>query len=127
MVKLHTRGRREGEMKFLGGSILTERIGSRFKLIKKSRKLESTYGLFYCSTEPTNLGKVSRYSTTKLFLFNEKEEKLFSVKFDFSQFEDPMVQIHFVKVHKIDDGQFPVFLVYIRGFSKSQTYKVNRY
>ena len=27
----------------------------------------------------------------------------------------------------MDDGQFPAFLVYIRGFSKSQTYKVNRY
>ena len=48
-VRLYTRGKREGEMQFLGRPVLTERIGSRFKLVQKFRKLESTYGLFYSS------------------------------------------------------------------------------
>ena len=88
---MYAKGKREGEMAFLNSSILTENIGSRFRLVEKFRKRGDNFVLFYSAPKLNNLGKVSRYSTDKLLLFNETKQKLSLVKFDFSNFEDPMV------------------------------------
>jgi len=104
--------------------LLTGFLNDRFEVLVKPKRLSSNHLIVWNAPHLEDLGKVKRYENNKFFIIDLAQLTTTELYVDFSSMEEEMVYFSFAKFHPLDES---TFIVFIRGYMKSQSYKFNRY
>jgi len=127
VVQIGLTKKRRGNMKIVGRSFVTAAGGHRFRVIKSITSNLKSFILFWSEPELKNLGKVTRYGNMQIFKFSEATKRIEELTFDFTGLEEPMVNLQKISLHKLENDSHSLYLIVLRGYMKSQTYKFNRF